>query len=263
MGKVDKKLAVFTKNQSPYGYNYLELLLSRGVKPNLIVVEKVTLDKRFKMAKYLSKKIGFIDSVKYNIGFWSSALKKTFNKHNIVDYKKYTSNVLIVNEINSNVVVEEIENNQIEKIILAHSSIIRKKILDIKNLWVVNAHPAILPKFRGVDVVKWSLFFKSALGVTLHIVTPKVDTGAILKQEKIRVASNDTIKTIEDRITKKSIELLVDASIDGESNYSAKLEQSLDEGTQFYLMPFSILKQLNKNFESIKKYYLREQNDEQ
>lgn len=259
MDKVDKTLAVFTKDQSPYGYNYLELLLSRGIKPNLIVVEKVTPRKRFKMAKYLAKKIGFIDAVKYNLEFWNSALKKTFYKHNVVEYKKYTSNVLIVNEINSNEIIREIENNQTEKIILAHSSIIRKKILDIKNIWVVNAHPAMLPKFRGVDVVKWSLFFKSTLGVTLHVVNPKVDTGAILKQEEIKVVSNDTIKTIEDRITKKSIELLVDASINGKSNYSSKLDQNFDEGTQFYLMPFSILKQLTKNFESIKKYYLWEQ----
>ncbi len=260
MNKTDEKLAVFTKAQSPYGYNYLELLLSKEVKPNLIVVEKVTLSKRYKMAKYLSKKIGFIDAMKYNWGFWSSILLKFFRKQNIIDYKKYCSNILFVNNINSRTVVSKLENKKIEKVALAHSSIIRKKILEIKNLWVINAHPAILPKFRGVDVVKWSLFFKSELGVTLHIVGPKVDTGAILKHEKILITESDSIKTIEEKTTVKSIELLVEASIGGKNNYPNKFEQSLDEGTQFYLMPFSILKQLNENFESIKKYYLKKQN---
>ncbi len=260
MDKIDEKLAVFTKDQSPYGYSYLELLLSKNVKPCLIVVEKITLGRRYKMAKYLSRKIGVIDATKYNVGFWSSILLKIFKKQNLVDYTKYCSNIHFVTNINSITVVNKIKSESIEKIALAHSSIIRKKILEIKNLWVINSHPAILPKFRGVDVVKWTLFFKSVLGVTLHIVTPKVDTGAILKQEKIKVDSNDTIKTIEDKTTVKSIELLVEASINGKSYYSSKLEQSLDEGTQFYLMPFSILRQLNANFESIKKYYLREQN---
>ncbi len=260
MDNIDKKLAVFTKNKSPYGYKYLELLLTKKVKPSLIVVEKTTLLKRYKMAKYLSKKIGLIDAIRYNWGFWSSIFLKFFTKKNKIDYKKYCSNIIFVNNINSITVVNQLENNKIEKVALAHSSIIRKKILEIKNLWVINAHPAILPKFRGVDVVKWSLFFKYQLGVTLHIVSPKVDTGAILKQENVTITESDTIKLIEDKTVTKSIEMLVEASILGSSHYTDKFEQSLDEGTQFYLMPFSILKQLNSNFELIKKHYLREQN---
>lgn len=44
----------------------------------------------------------------------------------------------------------------------------------------LNAHPGLLPEYRGLDPVPWTLVEAGSLGATLHVVTPGLDDGDIL-----------------------------------------------------------------------------------
>ena len=60
-------------------------------------------------------------------------------------------------------------------------------IVAIANHRCINIHPSKLPKYRGADPIFWQLREgESETGVTLHDVTEKLDSGDILKFEKIR-----------------------------------------------------------------------------
>lgn len=60
-------------------------------------------------------------------------------------------------------------------------------IVAIANRRCINIHPSKLPKYRGADPIFWQLREgESETGVTLHDVTEKLDSGDILKFEKIR-----------------------------------------------------------------------------
>ena len=59
-------------------------------------------------------------------------------------------------------------------------------IVGIANRRCINIHPSKLPKYRGADPIFWQLREgESETGVTLHDVTEKLDSGDILKFEKI------------------------------------------------------------------------------
>ncbi|MCK4587076.1 MAG: hypothetical protein KAU29_07025, partial [Gammaproteobacteria bacterium] len=59
-------------------------------------------------------------------------------------------------------------------------------IIDWPLLGCLNIHPSLLPKYRGPDPIFWQLQKnESQTGVSLHLVTPKLDAGPIVDQ-KIR-----------------------------------------------------------------------------
>lgn len=44
----------------------------------------------------------------------------------------------------------------------------------------LNAHPGVLPDFRGLDPVLWSVFHRRPVGATLHVMSAGIDEGPIL-----------------------------------------------------------------------------------
>jgi len=66
---------------------------------------------------------------------------------------------------------------------------------------VVNVHPALLPSFPGAHAVEEALAAGVVeTGATVHLVDEGVDTGPILRQERVPVLPGDTVATLHDRI---------------------------------------------------------------
>ena len=73
---------------------------------------------------------------------------------------------------------------------------------------VINIHPSLLPKYKGLDthkrVIKNNEKFS---GCTVHFVNSKLDSGKIILQEKVKVKKNDTPKSLAKRILFKEHKL--------------------------------------------------------
>ena len=66
---------------------------------------------------------------------------------------------------------------------------------------VINIHPALLPDFKGAHAIRDAFGAKvKETGVTVHFVTPKVDSGPAIIQKKVKILKNDTLKSLETRI---------------------------------------------------------------
>lgn len=53
---------------------------------------------------------------------------------------------------------------------------------------IINIHPGILPQYRGVNPVNWSLKNKEKFhGVTIHEIDKGIDTGSIISQVKFSI----------------------------------------------------------------------------
>ena len=66
---------------------------------------------------------------------------------------------------------------------------------------VLNIHPSLLPKYKGLHTHKQALDDLARVhGCTVHIVTPALDDGPILVQRSIPVLANDTVDTLNDRV---------------------------------------------------------------
>lgn len=72
-----------------------------------------------------------------------------------------------------------IKQRQTDYLIIAGcGAIIKDNILSLSS--PINIHPGLLPQFRGLDPVLWSIDKKEPLGATVHIMDEGIDTGDIL-----------------------------------------------------------------------------------
>jgi len=69
---------------------------------------------------------------------------------------------------------------------------------------IVNIHPSLLPKYKGLNTHARVLNNKEKYsGCTVHFVNSKLDSGKIILKKKIKVLKNDTPRTLQKRILKE------------------------------------------------------------
>lgn len=66
---------------------------------------------------------------------------------------------------------------------------------------IVNIHPSLLPKYRGLDTHVRALEAGDAVsGCSVHIVTEELDAGEVLGQAEVPIERGDTAETLEQRV---------------------------------------------------------------
>ena len=66
---------------------------------------------------------------------------------------------------------------------------------------IINIHPSLLPKYKGLNTHKRALDNKEKYsGCTVHFVTPDLDSGKIISQKKVLIAKNETENTLRKKI---------------------------------------------------------------
>lgn len=96
---------------------------------------------------------------------------------------------------------------------------ISKEIYNLPKIASINAHPSLLPKYRGPNPYFWVIRNQEKTsGVSFHLIDDDYDTGAILAQEEIKIYPSDTGKTLKERtvLTARGVvcELLKDLNED-------------------------------------------------
>jgi folate-dependent phosphoribosylglycinamide formyltransferase PurN len=72
------------------------------------------------------------------------------------------------------------------------TNIIRESVFGIPRLGSINLHQGLAPFYRGGPPVFWELYNgEREVGLTVHFVAAKVDTGAVLLQETVPLAYDD------------------------------------------------------------------------
>ena len=68
---------------------------------------------------------------------------------------------------------------------------------------MINIHPSLLPKYKGLNTHKRVIKNKETYtGATVHIVSEKLDSGKIILQKKTKVSKYDNEKTLEKKVLK-------------------------------------------------------------
>jgi phosphoribosylglycinamide formyltransferase-1 len=66
---------------------------------------------------------------------------------------------------------------------------------------IVNIHPSLLPKYRGLDTHKRAIEAGDASsGCSVHLVTEELDSGDVLAQAEVPIVPGDTEETLEARV---------------------------------------------------------------
>ena len=68
---------------------------------------------------------------------------------------------------------------------------------------IVNIHPSLLPKYKGLNTHARAIENKDVYaGCTVHHVTSKLDAGTIILQKKVKILKKDTVATLSKKVLK-------------------------------------------------------------
>ena len=122
--------------------------------------------------------------------------KKNKIKYLFVNYKnkKNAESKILIN----------LKNNNISFICLAgFMKILSKKIINTYKNKILNIHPSLLPKYKGLNTHKRVIKNKEKFtGCTVHLVNSKLDEGKIIFQKKVRVLKKDNENSLSKRVLK-------------------------------------------------------------
>tara|TARA_B100000700_G_scaffold259794_1_gene294885 strand:- start:147 stop:677 length:531 start_codon:yes stop_codon:yes gene_type:complete len=66
---------------------------------------------------------------------------------------------------------------------------------------IINIHPSLLPKYKGLHAIERALESgDDATGVTVHYVSPELDSGDIIIQNRVPILQDDTVESLSKRI---------------------------------------------------------------
>ena len=96
----------------------------------------------------------------------------------------------------------EIKKRKIEFLCLAgFMKILSKKFIKNFGYKIINIHPSLLPKFKGLNTHKRVLKNNEKFtGCTVHYVDSEMDSGKIILQKKIRINKNENEISLKKRI---------------------------------------------------------------
>jgi len=122
-------------------------------------------------------------------------------KKNNVKFKSFSYKTRQRSELK---ILKELKKNKIKFIMLAgFMKILSKRFINKFEGKIVNIHPSLLPKYKGLHTHKKVLINKDKFsGCTVHFVSEKLDSGKIILQKRVKVLNNDNIKKLEKRILK-------------------------------------------------------------
>ena len=121
--------------------------------------------------------------------------KKVFNFNNKTNTEKHILSILF--------------KNKIELICLAgFMKILSKSFIKKFNGKILNIHPSLLPKYKGLNTHVRALKNNDKYsGCTVHLVNSKLDSGKIILQTKVKIFKNDNVETLSKRILKQEHKL--------------------------------------------------------
>ena len=120
---------------------------------------------------------------------------KQFNiKRKIFNFKK--------NRINEKNILSFLRKQKINFICLAGFMIILSKYFIKKfDNKIINIHPSLLPKYKGLNTHEKAIRNKDKFGgCTVHYVTAKLDSGKIILQKKVKILAKDNSVTLAKKI---------------------------------------------------------------
>ena len=92
---------------------------------------------------------------------------------------------------------EYLKTLDLDIIINQSQNIIKKELLSIPKIGILNRHNALLPRNRGRLTPFWVIYnSEKETGVSIHFVEEGIDSGEILIQKKYKVEENDNFNTL-------------------------------------------------------------------
>ena len=104
--------------------------------------------------------------------------------------------------LSENKVLSILKKNNIEMICLAgFMKILSKNFIKKFKGKILNIHPSLLPKYKGLNTHEKALINKEKYsGCTVHFVNSELDSGKIILQKRVKISKNETKDSLANKI---------------------------------------------------------------
>ena len=105
-------------------------------------------------------------------------------------------------KLSENNLLSILKKNNIEMICLAgFMKILSKNFIKKFKGKILNIHPSLLPKYKGLNTHERALKNKEKYsGCTVHFVNSKLDSGKIILQKRVKIGKNETKSSLAKKI---------------------------------------------------------------
>ncbi len=123
---------------------------------------------------------------------------------------------------NEDLIIQVMQAWKVDLIVLAGwMRIISPKLIDAFPNRIINLHPSMLPKYKGLHAIERALESGDDItGVSVHYVNEELDGGEIILQEEVPILPKDDLESLTKAIQRKEYYLLPKAiNVVKEKNY--------------------------------------------
>lgn len=107
--------------------------------------------------------------------------------------------------------IEELESLHANLFIVIAFRMLPEVVWRMPELGTFNLHASLLPKYRGAAPINWAVINgETETGVTTFFLKHEIDTGDILRQERIPIKPDDNVGDVHDRLMMLGADLTVD-----------------------------------------------------
>jgi methionyl-tRNA formyltransferase len=120
-------------------------------------------------------------------------------------------NVLTPLELEDEEFLSDLKDWNADAFAIVAFRILPEEVFGIPKFGTINLHASLLPKYRGAAPIQWAIWNgEKETGLTTFQIQEQVDTGNILKQEKVEIGSEDDAGSLSSKLAKSGAKLLVE-----------------------------------------------------
>jgi methionyl-tRNA formyltransferase len=236
------RVAVLTNNSSLFGKKLLNEFLANQIPLAQVIVIKQPVDYYLKLFSYVRKRVGVVDAVLFSVRrvLQPRAAPAMWRERPFIQqYEAMGLPFAFTDGTNSARTLELLEECKPDLLILGQTGIVRKRVLAIPARGTLNAHPGILPDYRGIDCERWAIHQRDfdSIGCSVHWVDAGVDTGSILTIQRYTLAPHETLESLDENLENLTVRTLVQTVVSITSGDPLDAQpQSRENGKQYYKM---------------------------
>lgn len=107
--------------------------------------------------------------------------------------------------------VNELRNLNADLFIVIAFRMLPEIVWSMPRLGTFNLHASLLPKYRGAAPINWAVINgETETGVTTFFLKHEIDTGDILRQERIEIRQEDNVGDVHDKLMMLGADLTID-----------------------------------------------------
>jgi hypothetical protein len=249
------RISVLTPNGSRYGLKLLNLLRAGGVTVDQVLLFTDQWRRRLRWARHGARRIGWVGVARYTVARYRrspfAGQGPLWRERPLEqDYGRLAARVDHALHPRSPAAVDALAAAAPDVCLLAGTDIIPPALLAVPRFATLNAHPGVLPAYRGMDPDLWALRDGRVddVGCTLHVVDRGVDTGPVLVVARYRWRGDESLPRLVWRLTETCLDLLAGAA---REDWPAYLEQAVPQGPgrQHHLFPPWLMAEAERNLE--------------